>query len=109
MGVSSQRLQAGRDGAGRDGGPTMARQPKITRVEVFQYAYDVKDMGTDYNGFNSVYLAGSTAKNTGHLIKIDTDAGVSGEYAGGTSSTYAQVARVAKYLIGRNPLQRELI
>ena len=87
----------------------MAHQPKITRVEVFQYAYDVPDMGTDYNGFNSVYEAGSTAHNTGYVIKIDTDAGISGEYAGGMSSTYAQVGRVASYLIGRNALQRELI
>jgi len=51
----------------------MARQPKITRIEVFQYAYDVPDMGTDYNGFNGVYQAGSTAKNNGFVIKVDTD------------------------------------
>ena len=30
----------------------MARSPKITRVQVHQYAWELEDMGTDYNGFN---------------------------------------------------------
>lgn len=87
----------------------MARQPKITRIEVFEYTYDVPGLGTDYNGFNSVWDPNATAHMTGHVIKIDTDAGVSGEYAGGMSSTYAQVGRVAGYLIGKNALEREKI
>ena len=78
----------------------MARQPKITRVEAYQYAYDVQDMGTDYNGFNSVYLAGSTAHNSGYVIKIDTDQGVSGEYAGGTSSARSGVSTAKSRSIG---------
>ena len=33
----------------------------------------------------------------------------SGEYAGGTANTYAQVGRMAGYLLGKNPLEREKI
>ena len=87
----------------------MARSPKITRVEVHEYAYDVADLGVDYNGFNGVFEAGARSKMTGHIITIATDVGVTGEYAGGMATGYGQVPKAAKYLLGRNPLQRELI
>ena len=87
----------------------MARSPRITRVEVHEYAYEVADLGVDYNGFNSVYEAGARATMTGHIITIATDVGVTGEYAGGMATGYGQVPKAAKYLLGRNPLQRELI
>ena len=43
------------------------------------------------------------------MLTIETDAGITGEYAGGDVASYAQVAMFARYLIGRNPLERELI
>ncbi len=87
----------------------MPRQVKITRVTVTSYSYDVDNLGVDYNGFNHVYQPGSRASHVGHILTIDTDAGVTGEYAGGFAASYAQVAMVSAYLVGRDPLQRELI
>ncbi len=87
----------------------MARHPKITRLTVHQYSWPIADMGYDYNGFNMVYQRGNRIEATGYVFTIETDAGVTGEYAGGMSVSYAQVGMVANYLIGKNPLERELI
>ena len=87
----------------------MARQPRITRVRVHQYAWEIPDLGTDYNGFNSVYSPGSRARAGGYVLAIETDAGLTGEYVGGNAASYAQLGMFASYLLGKNPLQRELI
>lgn len=87
----------------------MARHPRITRVTVHQYAFELDDVGADYNGFNMVYLKGSKLRPKGYVITIETDVGVTGEWAGGTAEAYAQVGTIAHYLIGKNPLERELI
>jgi L-alanine-DL-glutamate epimerase-like enolase superfamily enzyme len=87
----------------------MAKQPRITRLEVHQYGWELSDVGRDYNGFNMVYEAGSKLQFKGFVFRVETDAGVAGEYAGGDASTYAQVGMVANYRIGQNPLERERI
>ena len=85
------------------------RQPKITRIRIHEYAHEVRDLGVDYNGFNQVYEPGARRTLTGHVVAIETDAGVTGEYAGGDGPSLAQVGMFAGYLLGRNPLERELI
>src|SRR5438067_6171347 len=87
----------------------MARHPRITRLTVRQYRWRLDDMGHDYNGFNQVYQPGNRLQQTGYLFTVETDAGVTGEYAGGNAVSYAQVGMVAQYLLGKNPLERELI
>ena len=87
----------------------MVRQPRITRVTIHQYAYQLDELGYDYNGFNLVYTPGGRDELKGHVLTIETDAGVTGEYAGGSAAAYAQVGMVARYLIGKNPLERERI
>ncbi|HYZ01545.1 MAG TPA: enolase C-terminal domain-like protein [Candidatus Binatia bacterium] len=86
------------------------RQPKITRVRVHEIAYEVADMGLDGGGFNQVYEPGARRTATRHLVAVDTDAGVTGEFVGiNDAAALAQVRLFAKYLLGRNPLERELI
>jgi L-alanine-DL-glutamate epimerase-like enolase superfamily enzyme len=87
----------------------MPHELRITRLAVHQYAFEVQDLGVDYNGFNHVYQPGSHARHTGYIFTIETDAGITGEYVGGNPVSYAQVGMVAHYLLGRDPLQRELI
>ncbi len=85
------------------------RAPKITRIRVHQFTYETRDLGRDYNGFNSVYEPGARATQSGHVLTIETDAGVTGEYAGGDRASLAQIGMFAHYLLGKNPLERELI
>ncbi len=87
----------------------MTKDLKIRRLTVRQYKWTARELGKDYNGFNDVYLKGSSVPQGGYVFTIETDAGITGEYVGGTGVSYAQVAMVAHYLIGRNPLQREII
>jgi len=87
----------------------MARALRITRLVVHQFAWDVPNMGLDYNGFNQVYQAGGCLKHTGYVFCIETDAGLTGEYVGGNAASYAQVGMLAHYLLGKNPLERERI
>jgi len=87
----------------------VVRAPKITRISITAYETEVHDLGVDYNGFNSVYEAGARRQGQGRVLKIETDTGVNGEYAGGDGASYAQLAMFAHYLLGRNPLERELI
>jgi L-alanine-DL-glutamate epimerase-like enolase superfamily enzyme len=84
-------------------------EPVITKIEVHTYQYKIKDMGTDYNGFNLVYTPGSEITSGGHIIRIFSDVGVIGEYAGGGAADYAVLPRFTHYLIGKNALERERI
>ena len=82
---------------------------KITRVEVHQFEWESHDLGFDYNGFNLVYAPGNKITRGGHVLRLVTDQGLAGEYLGGSAADYAQMAGWVRYLLGSNPLQRELI
>ena len=71
--------------------------PKITRIEIHEYQYSLEDMGKDYNGFNLVYSPGSVVNGRGHIIRILTDDGLAGEYAGGRDVEYASLPSVQSY------------
>lgn len=87
----------------------MGRQMRMTRITVYQYTWEQRDLGVDYNGFNAVYEPGGRRTARGHVLTIETDAGVTGEFAGGDAHSYTQVGSMAHYLLGKNPLQRELL
>jgi len=84
-------------------------EPRITGIEVHTYTYTLGDLGTDYNGFNLVYVPGSTVVQTNHIIRILTDVSLVGEYAGGSAADYAILPSFAHYLIGKPALERERI
>jgi len=83
--------------------------PKITKLEIHTYAYTQPDLGTDYNGFNTVYEPGAVHRAGGNIIRILTDAGVTGEFAGGSGADYAVLPRFVGYLLGKSALERERI
>lgn len=87
----------------------MAKPLAITRLRVHEYAWELADARSDYNGFNLVYQPGGRVRSKGYVFTVETDAGISGHWAGGSREAYAQVAMVAHYLIGKNPLEREKI
>ncbi len=84
-------------------------EPRISGIEVHTYTYSLDKLGKDYNGFNLVYVPGSTVQQTGHIIRILTDEGIVGEYAGGSAADYALLPSLAQYLIGKHALERERI
>ena len=83
--------------------------PKIAKIEVHEYEFVHSDLGTDYNGFNLIYAPGEEMTRGGKIIRVLTDQGIAGEYAGGHAADYATLPTFAGYLIGRSALERERI
>ncbi|MCU4975971.1 mandelate racemase [Halobacteria archaeon AArc-m2/3/4] len=79
----------------------------ITRVEIHEFRYPIEDLGTDEHGFNLVYDPDSTLEATQLALKVHTDLDVTGEYVLVTSTSPDQIEKYAKYLIGKNPFERE--
>ena len=84
-------------------------EPRITSIEVHEYTYGLSDLGTDYNGFNLVYEPGGNVTMKGYILRIGTDVGLVGEYAGGSAAEYSTLPSFAHYLIGKHALERERI
>jgi L-alanine-DL-glutamate epimerase-like enolase superfamily enzyme len=87
----------------------MGAKPIITSIEVHQFWHEVTDLGTDYNGFNTVYEPGKRARWTSYALRINTDAGIAGEFIAGGPAEAGELSTYARYLIGKNALEREKI
>ncbi len=81
--------------------------PKITKIEVHQFKYEVADMARGMRG--PEYSPGSRHSRTAYALKILTDEGVTGEYVGGSAVDYASFPSFTDYLIGKGALERERI
>ena len=81
--------------------------PTITRIETVEFSYSLPDVRRNPKGFDLVYEPNAELEQTTYAIRIETDAGVTGEYVGGNSPAFAQIHMFADYLIGKNPLHRE--
>lgn len=84
----------------------MAKDIRITKIEAWEFEYDLVDRGPDYNGFFLIWQPGGKMKRRAGAIRISTNAGVVGEYVGGS---VAQLGTFAGYLIGKNALDREIL
>ena len=82
--------------------------PIITKIEIHTYECERENLGKDYNGFNLVYEPGNRVKSQGSILRIETDQGIVGEYAGGSGAEFSTLPTFIHFLIGRSALQREL-
>jgi len=80
--------------------------PKITKLEVIVFEFQLEDLGTDYNGFNQVYEKGNISTQRQGVFRLHTSLGIIGEYSAGRTD---QLPSVAPYLMGKNPFEREKI
>lgn len=86
----------------------MAEKPIITGFEIIEFDEEpMRDMGTDYNGFNMVYVPGSVYPRKNVVTLMHTSVGITGEMLG--AADLARQRRYAEYLIGKNALERERI
>ncbi len=80
---------------------------RIDQVEVHEYSYDVANMAA-----NRTYCPGTQLSIGTFAVTIRCDDGAVGEYAlvhGGKKAHLGQVLMAAPLLIGRDPMQRQLI
>ena len=80
--------------------------PKITKLEVIVFEFQLEDLGTDYNGFNQVYEKGNISTRRQGVFRLHTSLGIVWEYSAGRTD---QLPSVAPYLMGKNPFEREKI
>ncbi len=83
--------------------------PVITSLELIDFACEQRELGTDYNTFNQVYVPGARLQAGGTILVVHTDAGVSGSCAGISPVDVAVIPRLWPFLKGRNALEREFI
>ncbi len=83
--------------------------PTITGVEFTTYSFTAENLGKDYNTFNLVYEPDGKLPQSGGILQIHTDAGISGEFPVERGATREQVAVCAGYLIGKDVTGREKI
>jgi L-alanine-DL-glutamate epimerase-like enolase superfamily enzyme len=84
-------------------------KPIITGIEVHEFWQETRDLGTDYNGFNSVYEPGAVRRWTSYALRIRTDLGLAGEFVAGGPAEAGELSLYARYLLGKNALEREKI
>jgi len=87
----------------------MRGKPIITKIEIIEFTDELKDVGLDPTGAIPTYSPGSKLKRSAGALRIYTDVGVVGEYAGWQKAEAAVIPEFAGRLIGRNALERELI
>jgi len=87
----------------------MHDKPIINAIEVHEFWQETRDLGTDYNGFNSVYEPGRSGRRTAYALRIRTDLGITGEFVAGGPAEAGELSLYARYLLGKNALEREKI
>lgn len=84
----------------------------ITSVTVRKLRWEAAGRRQDASGFYPVAWEGGIAPQTGYVLEIATDAGLTGEYTwttGVNGLAAEQVVSVAGWLVGQDPFQRERI
>ncbi len=81
--------------------------PKITKLEVHQFEFEMMDMARGKHGVE--YSPGSKFMRTSHALRILTDVGVTGEFVGGLVVDYAAFPSFMSHVLGQNALERERI
>ncbi|MFH1638841.1 MAG: enolase C-terminal domain-like protein [Chloroflexota bacterium] len=87
----------------------MKDRPKITGIEVRQFEYQTKDVAPEPKLLIPFYQPGSVMMRRVNMLRIFTDAGVTGERLGGSASEYATLAAFLRSLIGRSAMDREAV
>lgn len=87
----------------------MNQGPTITAVEVTSFEFTLDQVGRDYNGFNLVFEPGGRLAQSGHVLQIHTDQGISGQFPFAAGPAGPQIGMCADYLIGKDSTARERI
>lgn len=85
------------------------KAPKIRSIHLIASRFLLQDVAVDGAGYSLVYKKGSRKPVNAFGVRVICDDGLVGEYVGGDAVGAAQLNKFAETLIGRNPLQRELI
>ena len=83
--------------------------PKITKMEVIEFEYFVDNMEGSGRIVLPAYAPGTKLRQTARVVVIHTDAGVTGEYVGGSATEHSAIGLFANAVIGESAFARERI
>ena len=67
----------------------MKDRPKITRIEVHEFEFELREIGIERTISIPIYEPGAVSRRRAHGIRVFTDVGVTGEYVGGSGTEYS--------------------
>ncbi len=85
------------------------KPPVITKVEVNEFTFDLENVGSDGTINIPVYQPGATLTTGRMALRVHTDAGITGEYIGGSKTEYSAIPMFISATLGRSALAREAI
>ena len=83
------------------------KPPIVTKVEVRQFKVPLENIGAEGTINIPVYKKGSNITWNPMMVRIFTDAGITGEYVGGYKTEYAGFPMFINALLGRSAFARE--
>jgi L-alanine-DL-glutamate epimerase-like enolase superfamily enzyme len=87
----------------------MKGRPKITKVEVRQFNWQMKNAVPNPNSGFAIYQQGSILTRSANIVRVFTDVGITGEYMGGSSAEFSAFPMIIPRILGRNALERDAI
>lgn len=85
------------------------KPPIVTKVEVRKFKVPLENIGVEGTINIPVYKKGSSITWNPTMIRIFTDAGITGEYVGGYETEYAGLPMFINTVIGRSAFAREAL
>ncbi|MFC1941828.1 enolase C-terminal domain-like protein [Chloroflexota bacterium] len=87
----------------------MNDKPKITKVEVRRFSYQIKDLAPHPIVRIARYEPGAVFNGEATILSIFTDIGVTGEFMSTRAAEFTAFPGIMPYLIGRNALEKDVI
>ncbi len=82
---------------------------KIKSIDVGLSVFSLPDLGLDPSGFSLIYDPGGKKSVKVFSVEIHTNEGITGEFVGGDAVGFTQLKKFIDFVIGKDPMQRELI
>ncbi len=87
----------------------MTAEPFVTKVEVVEFEYTVKDWGQVTKVPTLTYKPGNTHHARAMGLRVHTDQGIIGDYVGGNAVEYAAIPAFVGVVLEERALAREVI
>ena len=87
----------------------MVTAPKITKIELTEFEYSLSDIGAEGTISIPQYKKGSTLNSRNRVVRVFTDEGATGEYAGGSATEHSAIGMFANAALGQSAFAREKI
>jgi len=87
----------------------MATPPRIVKIELTEFKYSLTDVRPEGTINIPIYCKGETLNGRSRIVRIFSDAGVTGEYVGGSGTEHSAIGMIAGLALGQSAFAREKI